>query len=103
MLKKLLVGLAVITASVEAQNFESCKVWFDGCNNCNVEEDNSLSGCTKRVCATRKKPFCRVLKTNLDTLFKKKMFVKEDKNPDSGVIEDWTVTSGIGPEKGLDF
>ena len=70
-----------------------------------VEEDNSLSECTKRVCAVYKKPYCDTLKTDLDTVFKEKMFEKFEgtSTTQSGRIVDWTITSGIGPEKGLDF
>ena len=106
---KYTISIAILLVSVQAQastpDFTNCKIWFDGCNNCQVESDNTLSGCTNRVCAVYKKPFCRVAKTNLDTVFKKKMFAPEKttKTEESGLKDNWTITSGIGPEKGLDF
>ena len=108
---KNIISLAVLIVYIQAQStsstpdFTNCKIWFDGCNNCNILSNNELDGCTKRVCAVYKKPFCRVAKTNLDTVFKKKMFAPETKTKttSSGLLDNWTITSGIGPEKGHDF
>jgi hypothetical protein len=36
---------------------QSCKQWFDGCNNCFVE-NGSIMGCTKKFCQTPEKPYC---------------------------------------------
>lgn len=43
-------------------DMSDCKTWFDGCNNCNVE-DGHIMECTRRFCRNLGTPFCRTKKT----------------------------------------
>jgi len=38
---------------------ETCSVWYDGCNTCQVMENGELA-CTKMACAQMEKPMCKV-------------------------------------------
>lgn len=37
---------------------DSCKSFFDGCNNCNRMEGSSMAACTRMACAEYQKPEC---------------------------------------------
>jgi hypothetical protein len=36
---------------------ENCVSWFDGCNNCFVE-DGKIGACSKKACAVKEEPKC---------------------------------------------
>ena len=35
-----------------------CAVWYDGCNNCQCNDDMTLGACTKRMCFVHNNPYC---------------------------------------------
>ncbi len=55
------VTVTPITVTTEPTKIpEGCMVWFDGCNECMVE-DQKLAGCTKIKCEIMEDPECRVM------------------------------------------
>ena len=47
---------------------ETCRVWFDGCNNCHRAAAGGPLACTKKACAVNDEPMCKEYMTGEDGL-----------------------------------
>eukprot|EP01134_Creolimax_fragrantissima_P005820 CFRG5820T1 len=36
-----------------------CKVFYDGCNDCQCDNNGNIKGCTKKACLIQEEPFCK--------------------------------------------
>lgn len=45
---------------IQNQIPKNCSVWFDGCNTCKINQENSeLMACTKMACTSNEESMCR--------------------------------------------
>lgn len=90
------VAIALSAYQVNAQmtpNQETCKIWFDGCNNCLVISGNRLADCTDKKCDSKGEEYCFQAKTDLDNLVNDKLY--GPKSSTGGRIDDLRVNTGI--------
>ena len=98
MFKAVVIALSAFQVNAALTPDQStCKIWFDGCNNCAVISGNRLADCTEKKCTTTTDPYCFKAKTNLDNLVKDKLY--GPKSSTGGRIDDLRINTGI---KGFD-